>query len=166
MSYILLTFIYQTYLSRFDGSTFEVDSVTQIVAEETQQLVTFFGYNAEIAENLEQSSVKFFFEGKYVARVVEGCNAISVIILFIAFVVAFKGTWKHTLLYVVFGSVLIYVLNIFRIAIISIALYYYPEQEHLIHGVLFPLFIYGVVFLLWIIWVNKYSSYATKTSTK
>jgi exosortase family protein XrtF len=161
-----LTVLYQIYLSRFDVAQFEVDSVTQIVAEQTQQLVIFFGYDAQIIENSEQSSVKFFVEGKYVARVVEGCNAISVLILFVAFIIAFKGSWKHTLLYLLFGTVLIYVLNIFRIAVISIALYYYPEQEHLIHGVLFPLLIYGVVFLLWVIWVNKFSVYATKNLTK
>lgn len=166
LSYILLTVLYHAYLSRFDATAFEVDSVTKGVAKQAQQLVQFFGYNSEIAENAEQNSVKFFVEGKYVARVVEGCNAISVLILFVAFVVAFKGTWKHTLLYLLFGIVFIYSLNILRIALISIALYFYPEQEHLIHGVLFPLFIYGVVFLLWVIWVNKFSSYATKTTSK
>jgi hypothetical protein len=29
-----------------------------------------------------------------------------------------------------------------------------------LHGVLFPLFIYGVVFILWVIWVSKFSLYA------
>jgi exosortase family protein XrtF len=53
-------------------------------------------------------------------------------------------------------------LNVIRIALIAIALYHYPEQEHLLHGVVFPLFIYGVVFLLWVIWVNKFSVYATQ----
>lgn len=154
------------YLSRFDVTQFEVDSVTQIVAKQSQQVVAFLGYDAQIAENLEQSSVKFFVEGKYVARVVEGCNAISVLILFVAFIVAFKGTWKNTILYIVYGSVIIYILNIFRIALISIALYFYPEQEHLIHGVIFPLVIYGIVFLLWVIWVNKFSVYASETITK
>lgn len=163
LSYILLTVIYHLYLSQFDVKQFEVDTVTKIVAKQAQQLVTFFGYESQITENFEQSSVKFFVEGKYVARVVEGCNAISVLILFVAFIIAFKGSWKRTFLFITIGCVLIYMLNILRIALISIALCFYPEQEHLIHGVLFPLFIYGVVFLLWVIWVNKFSIYAKKT---
>jgi hypothetical protein len=42
-------------------------------------------------------------------------------------------------------------------------IYNFPKQQHLLHSVVFPLFIYGVVLLLWIIWVNKFSLYATKT---
>jgi exosortase family protein XrtF len=97
-----------------------------------------------------------------VARIVEGCNAISVIILFIAFVIAFKGDFKKTVLFVLAGSILIHLLNVVRIALIAIALYHYPQHEHLLHGVIFPLIIYGIVFLLWVIWVNQFSSYATE----
>jgi exosortase family protein XrtF len=109
-----------------------------------------------------QNSIKLFVENKFVARVVEGCNAFSVIILFIAFVFAFKGTFKKTLLFIFIGSVLIYALNVIRIAVIAIALFHYPQHEHLLHGVVFPLLIYGIVFLLWVVWVNKYSIYGQK----
>lgn len=156
--------MYQIYLDKYDTTRFEVDAITKIVARQAQQTTTFFGYHSAIEDNLEQSSVKFFVNEKYVARVVEGCNAISVIILFIAFVIAFKGKIKQTLFFVFLGSFLIYVLNIIRIALISIALYKFPVYEHLIHGVIFPLIIYGVVFVLWIVWVNKFSVYATKTN--
>ena len=35
-------------------------------------------------------------------------------------------------------------------------------DEEVLHGTLFPLFIYGVVFVLWILWVTKYSGYVKK----
>jgi hypothetical protein len=41
-----------------------------------------------------------------------------------------------------------------------VLLYHFPEQNHLLHGVLFPALIYGSVFVLWFIWVNKFSKYA------
>ncbi|MNY08272.1 hypothetical protein D3C86_1411170 [compost metagenome] len=84
----------------------------------------------------------------------------SVMILFVAFVIAFKGKWKHTVLFVLAGILIIHVLNILRIALLAIALYHYPQYEHVLHGVIFPLFIYGVVFGLWVLWVQKYSSHA------
>ena len=87
-------------------------------------------------------------------------------ILFIAFVIAFTGKFKNTVLFVVLGSVLIHVLNVVRIALLSAALYHFPKYEHLLHSVVFPLAIYGVVFLLWVIWVNKYSFYATEINKK
>jgi len=84
-------------------------------------------------------------------------------ILFISFVVAFTGKFKSTLWFIPLGLLIIHVLNILRIASLSIALYKFPEYEHFLHGILFPLVIYGVVFLLWVIWVNKFSLYASKT---
>lgn len=152
--------MYQFYLNSFDSSSLEVDSITQLVSVQTQQTIELFQYNSHLEPHPKQNSNMLFVEGKNVARVVEGCNAISVIILFIAFVIAFKGNWKKTVLFILAGSILIYLLNIVRIALIAIALYHYPQHEHLLHGVVFPLFIYGVVFLLWVIWVNKFSVYA------
>ena len=72
---------------------------------------------------------------------------------------------KETLLFILLGSVLIHILNIARIALLCMALYSFPEYEHMLHGVVFPLIIYGIVFLLWVIWVNKFSLHAT-TATK
>lgn len=165
LSYIVLTSLYQYYLNSFDAAFFEIDSITEIVSVQTQQTIELFNYNSHLEAHPNQNSNMLFVENKNVARVVEGCNAISVIILFIAFVIAFKGNWKKTVLFILVGSLLIYVLNVIRIALIAIALYHYPEHEHLLHGVVFPLFIYGVVFLLWVIWVNKFSIYAVQKKT-
>ena len=96
--------------------------------------------------------------GKYVARVVEGCNSVSVIILFVAFMVAFAGRLKPTFFYTLAGGVLIYAVNIIRIAILSIGLYNYPWRREILHTAIFPLIIYGMVFILWMFWVNRFSS--------
>ena len=81
----------------------------------------------------------------------------KLIILFAAFVFAFSSSVKRTFLYIIFGSVLIYILNIIRIALLTYSLYYYPQYEEFLHGTIFPLFIYGIVFLLWVGWVLKLS---------
>ena len=78
--------------------------------------------------------------------------------------IAFTGKFKNTILFLVIGSILIHVLNIGRIALLCVGLYHFPQLEHLLHGVVFPLVIYGIVFLLWIMWVNKYSLYATENA--
>jgi exosortase family protein XrtF len=94
-----------------------------------------------------------------VARAVEGCNSLSVIILFISFMVAFAGRLKPTALYILAGSVLIYSVNLMRIVILSIGLYHYPWRREILHTVIFPLIIYGLVFLLWMFWVNRFSKF-------
>ena len=166
LSYLILTFIYQTYLNRFDEKNAEVDSFTQLVAEQSAAVLSWFDSQSYTMPHSTEPSVKLFYKGKYISRIIEGCNALSVIILFISFVIAFTGKFKKTILFIVFGTVLIHVLNIGRIALLCVALYHYPQYEHLLHGVIFPLVIYGVVFSLWVIWVNKYSLYATEIAKK
>jgi exosortase family protein XrtF len=161
--YVGLTVIYEWYLSRFDGVlTFEVDGFTQTVAKQVQWVLQFLHYDCQLLPHEHQASIKLILNNFYVSRVVEGCNALSVMILFGAFIVAFSGKLKHTIGFLLLGSLIIHTLNVLRIALLSIALFYHPEYEHVLHGVVFPLFIYGVVFGLWLIWVNKFSGYASK----
>ena len=77
--------------------------------------------------------------------------------LFIAFIVAFASGLKRTLLYIVFGSLIIYLVNIIRIAVIVVAIYKFPELEGVLHNIIFPSIIYGITFLLWFFWVQKIS---------
>ena len=160
--YVVFAFIYKSYLNTYNPSLNEVDRISKLVADQTKDLLVFFGHDAKIEAHPSEPSIKIFYKEKYVSRIVEGCNAVSVMILFAAFVFAFSTQWKKTLLFIVFGVVLIHVLNVIRIALLSFALYYYPKYEELLHGTIFPLFIYGVVFLLWVFWVTKVSGYAKK----
>lgn len=161
LSYLVLTLLYQSYLNQFDEKNFEVDKITQIVANQSQMMLSVFDDNSYTMPNLKEASVKLFYHDKWVARIIEGCNAVSVIILFISFVIAFTGRFKQTLTFIIIGTIIIHFFNVLRIALLCMAIFHFPEYEHILHGVIFPLFIYGIVFLLWVIWVNKYSSYAT-----
>ena len=44
-----------------------------------------------------------------------------------------------------------------RIVILSACLYHYPWRREILHTVIFPIVIYGTVFILWMIWVNKFA---------
>lgn len=159
LSYLVLTVLYQWYLSSF---TQTVDGFTVNVSRLTEIVLRLFDNQTYIKEDFLNNQFQLFYKGHFVARIIEGCNAISVIILFIAFIIAFTGKLKPTAFYILGGSLLIYILNVFRIVFLTILVYRFPNQEHILHGVLFPLTIYGIVFLLWVIWVNKFSKYASK----
>ena len=79
---------------------------------QTVKVLTAFGYNAKAIQHDKEVSLKLFFEGNYIVRIIEGCNAISLIILFVAFIFSFSGTVKATLLFSIIGSALIYIINI------------------------------------------------------
>jgi exosortase family protein XrtF len=158
--YFLFSFAYSIFLNQFDTAKFELDSITSIVSNHTSSLMRFLNQDYYVIPNDSEASMKVIYNGKYVSRIIEGCNAISVIILFAAFIIAFSSTFKKTILFILFGIILIYSMNIVRIALLNYALYYYPEYQHVLHDTVFPLFIYGIVFILWIIWVTKFSKYA------
>lgn len=166
LTYLLLTFLYQSYLNQFDVTQFEVDGFTQFVAQQTKDVLVLFNSDADIAPNTTELGMKLFYNQQFMARIIEGCNGLSIIILFVSFVVAFTGKWKGTILYCIGGSLIIHVFNVSRIALLCVLLYYFPSQQHLLHAVIFPLIIYSIVFLLWVIWVHKFSIYATKTIKK
>lgn len=156
--YIGLSVVYKVYLNVSDGAVYYPDYITNLVAHQSEALLNTVGYRAEVLKHPNEPSMKLLVEGKYIARIIEGCNAISVIILFIAFVVAFSGKLKTTILFLLSGSVIIYAVNLVRIAILSVGIYEYPEQSEFLHSVIFPAIIYGIVFLLWMLWVNKFSN--------
>jgi len=159
--YAVLSFSYKLYLDFSVGSKYYPDYFTNLVALQSESLLHTFDYDARIAKHPDEPSMKLIINGKFVARVIEGCNSISIIILFISFMIAFAGKFKTTFFYILAGSVLIYVVNLFRIVILSIGLYHYPWRREELHTVIFPLIIYGIVFLLWMFWVNRFSNVKT-----
>lgn len=155
--YGTLTIGYYLFLSFSDGSKFYPDYLTNLVAKQTNLILNSVGYETQVLPHPDEPSMKIIINKKFVATVVEGCNAVSIIILFLAFVIAFANTFKITLIYCLLGSVIIYVFNLFRIVVLSIGLYHYPWRQELLHKIIFPLLIYGIVFLLWMFWVNRFS---------
>ncbi|HCY83023.1 MAG TPA: exosortase family protein XrtF, partial [Xanthomarina gelatinilytica] len=44
------------------------------------------------------------------------------------------------------------------VVILSVGLYHYPWRKDVLHTVIFPAIIYGMVCLLWLFWVNRFSN--------
>ncbi|QNM84740.1 exosortase family protein XrtF [Polaribacter pectinis] len=159
--YFALVTIYNSYLqtSQQKIGGFKASSITTIVAEQTETLLEFFGYHADALQHEEELSVKLLIDNLFVAKVIEGCNSISIIILFISFIVAFSGSIKATIIFSVLGSIFIYIINVFRIAFLTVMIFKYPKQQEFLHNLVFPAIIYGTIFLLWVLWVNKFSNH-------
>ena len=156
--YAVLSMAYKLYLDYSDGTKFYPDYITNLTAKQSESLLDSLGYDASIEAHPNEPSMKLIINNKYVARVIEGCNSVSVIILFVSFIIAFAGRLKPTIIYLLAGSVLIYAVNLLRIVILSIGLFHYPWRRNILHSIIFPLIIYGMVFLLWMVWVNRYAS--------
>lgn len=155
--YSVLTLGYHFYLKKSHGSKYYPDYLTHLVAQQTREVINSMNYETVLENHPTESSIKVIINSKYVARIVEGCNSVSIIILFASFVIAFSDSFQKTFLFIIAGSALVYAANLFRIVILSIGLYNYPWRRDTLHSVIFPLIIYSMVFFLWMIWVNHFS---------
>ncbi len=156
--YLVLTFLYQNYLEQFDQKNNQIDSFTISVGNQTIGVLKLFDDNAYTINHLTEPSVKIFYKDKYVSRIIEGCNAISVMILFISFVVAFTGKFKNTLWFIPLGMLAIHIINILRIVSLSLIVKYAPDYLAFNHTYTFTILVYAFVFWLWLLWSNKYSN--------
>jgi len=167
-TYFILFGIYSFYLSKTQQSTdvFSCSPVTKVVAHHVQKMSNLLGYDAYVEQNTDELSMRFMLNGKYVSRIIEGCNSVSIIILFLAFIIAFSGSLKDTIWFGIFGSLLIYLVNLFRIIALSVLYYKFPEYQEILHNLAFPAIIYGLTFILWITWVKYFSIISKNASTK
>ena len=161
-AYLVLTFLYNVYLQSFDSEKGEIDGVSEMVAFHVEKTMLLFNQNIKLEKQSSQPAIRIIYNEKINSRIIEGCNAVSVMILFAAFVIAFSTTFLKTFLYVVLGVFIIHVLNVLRIDFLVWAVYNYPEKRHFLHGTVFPFIIYSVVFVLWIIWIHNYAKNAKK----
>lgn len=85
------------------------------------------------------------------------CNGMDLFALFAGFVIIFPGKIKYKLVYIPAGLLLIHLLNILRLVGLAMVVLYYPDSLDFNHKYTFTIIIYAVVFLLWILWVKKFS---------
>ena len=154
--YLLLTALYASYLN-FEFKHYYPDYITYVVAEQSNFIVNLLGYKTVITPSKSLPAIDILISGGQLIHVVEGCNAISVMLLFMAFVMAFYQGLKKTLSYLLIGVIVLYLLNVFRIATLAILIFHYPEYSSFLHGTAFPAIIYGSLLGLWLIWVNTYA---------
>lgn len=152
--YIVFVLLYQLYLNGYENDV--VDPFTRWVAKQVAFLQDVFGFPTVLVDNLKLHSVLFQTSGEFTTRMVEGCNVISVAILFAAFIFAFyKGA--KTFLYVAVGLIILHILNVSRIALLNIIYLQYPQYAKAAHDYLFPAIIYGGVIILWLVWIQFFA---------
>lgn len=156
-AYLLLALLYNLYLQNFESPSRYPDYLTHLVAIQSEAVVSTLGYDTQLKSGYPEATMHLLVNGKFVARIIEGCNAASIIILFVSFMLAFSGKLRTTFLFTFAGAVIIYITNILRIALMAIGIYEYPSHAHFLHSIAFPLVIYGAVFMLWVLWITIYS---------
>ena len=153
--YVALVFVYQFYLNGCENSG--LDPISTWIAEQTAFLQRILGYPTQLVPGKPvEETTWFYVSGKYVSRMVEGCNVISVLILFLAFIFAFyKGV--KTFIFAALGILFLHIINVLRIAGLNILIVEFPHYSKIGHDYFFPAIIYGSVVVLWLIWIKFFA---------
>jgi len=86
--------------------------------------------------------------------IVDGCNGLEAIGLFIGFVVAYPGDNFKRLLFIPAGILAIYLVNVARIVTLVLLQAYYPQGFDFAHDYSTSAIFYIAIFLMWVIWMN------------
>lgn len=152
--YLVLLFGYQFYLNGFKGNG--LDYFSKMIAEQVRHIQNALNYPTQLYNDVPKEQVWFYVKKDYVTRMVEGCNAVSVMILFLSFVFAFyKGS--KTFVFALIGLVLLYIMNVLRIVGLNIVMADYKEYGKISHDFIFPAVIYGSVVVLWLVWIKFFA---------
>ena len=123
------------------------------IAELTHKVVKFLGYETIL---LPGNVVKHTAGSLSSIQVVWGCSGIKQAYVFFCIIAFYKGPWKHKLWYIPMGLVLVYLFNNFRIIFIMAIMKNSPEQFDLWHEHIMKYAFYGLIFILWVIWNEKF----------
>lgn len=88
----------------------------------------------------------------------DNCNGIALFALFAVFIMAYQGKIKTKIIYIFLGILSIQLLNVARVIGLAILDTHSRAWTEFNHTYTFNIFIYGYIFLLWMVWVNKYAA--------
>lgn len=87
----------------------------------------------------------------------DNCNGITLFARFAIFILAYRGQLKTKIIFVLFGIFSIEFLNVIRVTVLAILDTYSRAWTEFNHTYTFNILIYGYIFSLWMLWVNKYA---------
>jgi exosortase family protein XrtF len=165
--YLILSMLYGVFIKSYDEQTpTQLDPITRFITYNSARLTSVLGYETSVIEDdhlnynskEEQTFDSLYLSGKYAVSVEEGCNGVNIMILFLAFVVAFGGSFSKMLVFLPIGVFLIHLANLGRLLLlILLNVELNGRGFHFFHKYFFTASIYVAVLLIWYIWVSKLS---------
>lgn len=86
---MVLVLLYQAYLKYGASQTYYPDFITHLVAQQSELIIQSLGYDGVVEPSKIEAAMNLKINGQQLARIIEGCNAVSIILLFIAFMLSF-----------------------------------------------------------------------------
>lgn len=95
------------------------------------------------------------FDSGSAVQIVWSCTGIKQSFIWLCILLATAGGWKQKLWYIPLGWLCIYLFNLLRIYLIVCLVEFHPDWFHFLHEYLFKYLFYGMLFVLWVLFVEK-----------
>lgn len=129
------------------------DWLNHRVAFDASVFLKLFGYTTAISPGDHQFLIEI--GSKPMVGVGNPCNGLELFVLFAGFVLCFPGGAKQKLWFIPIGIIIIHIANFIRAASLALIQYYNPQYLEFNHHYTFVVIVYGIIFGLWIYWVNR-----------
>ena len=84
------------------------------------------------------------------------CTSLKQWLHWLFLMLLFPGPWKHKLWYIPLGLVVIEWINVVRVVGITLCMIPFPTRFDFFHDYLFKTLFYFFIFIMWMIWVEKF----------
>lgn len=98
----------------------------------------------------------YFDSAGYIA-INEGCAGLKQFLQVTMLFLIYPGPWKHKLWFIPLGIILMHATNLFRIVGLAEVLYQWPDYWKFSHDNVFRPLFYVVIFLMWVLWEEKFA---------
>ena len=157
--YVLWLFVYHTW-GLVDGG-FD-DAFTAFTGEAAAWGMGLFGYDTSTAVEGLYAMLKI--DGNNVIAIGNPCNGLVIMALYAGFIIAYPGKLSFKVVFIISGILIIFCLNLARVVALTFNWMYFRSSFEFNHNYTFTFLVYAVVFIMWMVWANKFSSLKLQTS--
>ena len=142
-------FISDTPIFTITDQTPIFKSIIALLSNEVFGLLHLFKPTLELHDNVlsygDMSGIKITWT----------CTAIKQFVLLACIILASRGNLKHKIYYILFSIIPIHLTNFLRIFFLTLIIENHRQCFTFCHEYLFKYIFYGVLFLLWLFWIEK-----------
>ncbi|MFT6963440.1 MAG: exosortase family protein XrtF [Flammeovirgaceae bacterium] len=151
--YALWLFIYHTWGLGTGGFD---DKFTLMTGRVAAWAMGLFGYEA--SSEAQSAWAMLQIDGQNTVAIGNPCNGLVIMALYAGFIIAYPGKIKIKTIFIVLGIGIIFLMNMLRIVALTFNWMYARSSFDFNHNYTFTFFVYAVVFVMWMIWANKFST--------
>jgi len=161
--YLIWSGFYEFYLHKQTSFDASIIHALVVSSESTLHMLGFATTDYGSVDGVFRQHVGI--DGSVGVTIGAPCDGVVLYILFLCFVAAFPGPWMHKLWYLPLGALSIFYINVLRVVALAVIVKINPEWLAFNHDYTFTIIVYAYVFLLWVLWVKKFSTMKSTNET-